>query len=267
MRSSVSSRSCSRTRPSEYVFPEPDWPHRNVCRSKPPASSAKGTPGASTSSPTSSAARAGRVRSSQAATSAGSRGPGSGVVERRAVALEHDALALGVAQEDARVDGDVVGERDRQVGALAAGRLQGDQLPEPRLAPVLEHDVAAGLEGEVVQRRLEREPPPVHRGRERDDRPLEVAPQVPVARRAGLELVGRRRHADLPALVDEHVEAGLALLELDRAGVVEHLVAGDDALAVRRLHAPPDARGAVAEALVQRVLEGEAAAEATAEAR
>ena len=63
-----------------------------------------------------------------------------------------------------------------------------------------------------------------------------------------------------------HVEARRALLELDGAGVVEDLVAGDDALAVRRRDAPPDARRPVAEALVERMLEREAAAEPPAEA-
>ena len=56
MRRLVSSSSRSSTRPSEYVLPEPDCPHRNVCRSKPRASIRAGTPAASISSPMSSAA-------------------------------------------------------------------------------------------------------------------------------------------------------------------------------------------------------------------
>ena len=87
--------------------------------------------------------------------------------------------------------------------------------------------------------------------------------RYPSSRASSSSGVDVTRH--LAALVDEHVEAGLALLELDRARVVEHLVAGDDALAVRRRHAPPDAWRPVAEALVQRVLEGEAAAEPPAQ--
>ena len=86
------------------------------------------------SPPTASAARGGRVRSSQASTSSGSAGRGARVVERRAVAVEHDPLTLGVAQQHVRVDREVVRERDRQIGALAARRLERDHLAEPRLA-------------------------------------------------------------------------------------------------------------------------------------
>ena len=195
MRRSVSSRSCSSTSPSEYVLPEPDWPQRNVWRSKPPASSAKGTPEASTSSPTveSRPRRASPREPGLDLRRLG--GPGARVVERRAVALEHDPLALGVAQEHARVDGEVVAESDREVGSLAARRLERDHLAEPRLALALEHDVAPGLEGQVVQRGLEREAAPVDRGGQRDDCPLEVAPHVAVALEPGLELLGCRAHA------------------------------------------------------------------------
>ena len=69
-RSSVSASTCSRSSPSEYVFPEPDCPHMNVCRLNPPLSSAAGTPGAWNSSPIVSPARAGLVRPSTAPTSA-----------------------------------------------------------------------------------------------------------------------------------------------------------------------------------------------------
>ena len=52
------------------ALPEPDWPQKNVCLPKPPASRRKRTLGSSESEPTSSIARGGRARSSQLTTSA-----------------------------------------------------------------------------------------------------------------------------------------------------------------------------------------------------
>src|SRR5688572_15879840 len=71
----------------------------------------------------------------------------------------------------------------------------------------------------------------------------------------------------LAALVDRDVQPAVAVLEGHGARVLEHLVAGDDAGSVRGGHAPSDAGSAVAEALVQRMLEGEAAAQAPAQPR
>src|SRR6185436_2809312 len=53
----------------------------------------------------------------------------------------------------------------------------------------------------------------------------------------------------------------------DGAGVLEHVVRGDDSASVRGIDPAADARRAVAEALVGRMLEGEAAAQPAAEAR
>ena len=97
IRSPVSISSRSRTTPSEYVLPDPDWPQRNVWRSKPPASSPHGTPGASASSPISSTARAAPAALGPGADLVGGRRAHHRVVERRAVALEQRALAAGVA--------------------------------------------------------------------------------------------------------------------------------------------------------------------------
>ena len=49
-----------------YVFPDPDCPHTNVCRAKPPLSSITGTPGAIRYSPTGSSTRSARERVSKA---------------------------------------------------------------------------------------------------------------------------------------------------------------------------------------------------------
>ena len=46
-------------------------------------------------------------------------------------------------------------------------KFDGEHLAETSRAAVIEHRVAAGLELEAVQRGLEAEPAPVHRGGER----------------------------------------------------------------------------------------------------
>jgi hypothetical protein len=71
-----------------------------------------------------------------------------------------------------------------ELRALGDGDLQGVDLPEPRPVLGLEHDVAAGLQVEPVQRRLERERAPVDRRRQRQDRLLELAPHRAVGREA-----------------------------------------------------------------------------------
>ena len=162
-------------------LPEPDWPQRNVCRSKPPASRPSGTPGASISSPISSRARAGATRSRCAVTSSGRAGRGERVVERAPVAVEHDSVAERGADLHA---GPQLAAGLRPV---CFGRLQRVELAEPCGLALLEHHVSAGLEGEPVQRGLEGEPPSVHRGRVRKDPLLEIAPQCAECRQLLLD--------------------------------------------------------------------------------
>ena len=106
-------------------------------------------------------------------------------MERRAVTGEHHPFALRVAEENLAVGREVVGEVEGQLGAFTARRLERDHLAQLRLDAVLEHDVAPGLEREVVQRGLEREAPAVDGRGERQDRPLELAPHGPVRVEAG----------------------------------------------------------------------------------
>ena len=60
----------------------------------------------------------------------------------------------------------------------------------PSLAAAVrfQDDVAARLELEVVERSLEAEASPVHRGGEGNDRPLEIAPQVAVLLELAVQL-------------------------------------------------------------------------------
>ena len=122
--------------PSEYVFPEPDWPQRNVCRSKPPASSCAGTPGREQEladlerrarrprgvEPRCHLRRLGRSREA--------------VVERAPVAGQHHALP---AREPERHLGLHLGRpvRARHLGALDPGELQRGDLAQalPRRPP------------------------------------------------------------------------------------------------------------------------------------
>ena len=139
------------------------------------ASSAKPMPSARTSPPISRPARFGLVRSSQAATSSERGRADRCVVERRAVALEHDPLPARVAQHDLAPCLGALAQRDRKIGPFGGGGFERDHLAEPASSEV---DVAARLEGEAVERSLEREAPPVHRGRHRDDGLLESCRRV-----------------------------------------------------------------------------------------
>ena len=101
-------------------------------------------------------------------------------MEGRAVSVQQDSLALRIPQDHLAVRGVVLAERDGELRPFTAGGLEGDYLPEPRFTRAFEHDVAARLDREPVQRGLKREPPAVDRGRERVDRPLELGAEIPV---------------------------------------------------------------------------------------
>lgn len=101
------------------------------------------------------------------------RGPPHGrVVERPAVPVEHDPLALPDADADlpghARSRGVDVGEVERQ------------DLSEPGGTASVERDVATGLELQAVQRCLKVKAATVHRRRERQDGGLELLAHAPV---------------------------------------------------------------------------------------
>ena len=119
---------------------------------------------------------------------AGLGGPGGGIVERRAVAVQDDTVSLRVVEDDPAVGRDVGPQRNGKLRPLLAGSLERDHLAEPRLVPALEHDVAAGLDGELVQRGLERESPAVDRRGEREDRPLQLGAEVPVLGQPAFDL-------------------------------------------------------------------------------
>ena len=107
------------------------------------------------------------------------RGPNGRVVERRAVAVQDPALALGAANRDLRpVPAGVVSSELE--GMLLADAERHD-LAEAALGALLERDVRAGLQREPVQRRLVREAAAVDRGRERQDLLLELPADGAVA--------------------------------------------------------------------------------------
>ena len=111
-------QSRSRSTPSEYVLPEPDWPHRNVWRPNPPhparwhavrrqlADLEHGARGAD--------------RPSHSSTSSGRRAHGR-VVERPLIAIQHDSSPRPA---DAHL-------RQAGAGGVVALELQRQHLPEP----------------------------------------------------------------------------------------------------------------------------------------
>ena len=177
--------------PRAYVFPEPDCPQKNVCRSNPPASSPKRTPGRRMSSPTSRDARRGRVRSSHPSTDSVSARTIGELVEREPVAVEDDTVASGEGDAEVGRVGDLLGDRGDELRAFDPGGLDRMHLTE---APV-DGGVAAGLQHEVVDRALEREAPAVDRGRNRGDRGLELAPARRRSRRHAGDCLGFPRRA------------------------------------------------------------------------
>ena len=101
--------------------------------------------------------------------------PHRGVVEGRALSDEQHALTFRVAKDDLAMGREVVAQIHGELRALVDRRLERDHLAEPRLAPVLEDDVATGLENELVEGGLEGEAPPVHRRGERENSPARAA--------------------------------------------------------------------------------------------
>ena len=70
------------------------------------------------------------------------RRPHCGVVERRAVPAQDTTFPLGAADHD-------VGRIE--LGPLVPTHLEGHDLAEPALGAVLEHDVRAGLQPQLVE--------------------------------------------------------------------------------------------------------------------
>ena len=132
MRRSVSISSRSSITPSEYVLPEPDWPHRNVCRSKPPASSAQRHAGGERQLADVSCARAGS-RALQPGADLVRRPGGSARrgTARRCPPHMPSPRACRILTSSARA-----ARADRQVSAPAsAGPARGEHLAEtPRAA-------------------------------------------------------------------------------------------------------------------------------------
>ena len=193
MRRLVSCRICSSITPSEYVFPEPDCPHRNVWRSNPPASRANRTPGASRSSPTSSWARGGRARSSQAATSSGlavriSPSWNGLAAPSRITPVPRTARIRTVVESCAS---DSLPPADSISGPSASTRARSRIWPMPRRLTVVDHDISTGANVESMRRQLAREVTPVDRRRERQHRLLEPTAQASESLAVLVEQVGR----------------------------------------------------------------------------
>ena len=112
----------------------------------------------------------------------GRRRPHRGVVERRAVAAQDPALALGAADHDLRPVCELAAVGRVELEPLLPADAERDDLAEPALGALLERDVRARLQRETVQRRLIGEAAPVDRGRERKDLLLEPLPDgsIPV---------------------------------------------------------------------------------------
>ena len=126
--------------------------------------------------------------------------PGGGtnlrIMERRRVAFEDGAFAARVPDLDLRA---ILLGAPRVSGQHQFGvqpiELEGEDLTKARKAVALQHDISADLQLQAVQRGLEREPPPVHRGGERKDRRFEVPPRRAETLQLSAEtgLHGRRR--------------------------------------------------------------------------
>ena len=91
-------------------------------------------------------------------------------MERRAIAVHDEPFTLREANRDLGpgLRATVSGGRHRQFRAQLYLKLERDNLAQARRTAIVQHGVAAGLELQAVQRGLEREPPPVHRGSERE---------------------------------------------------------------------------------------------------
>ena len=81
----------------------------------------------------------------------GSRRPHRGVVERRPVAAQHTALALGAADHDLGAVRRAAGVGPCELGPLEPAHPEGHDLAESTLGSLLEHDVRAGLQLQSVE--------------------------------------------------------------------------------------------------------------------
>ena len=93
-----------------------------------------------------------------------------GVVERCRVAVEDRAFAARVPDLDLRpvLWGTPGASLQRQFCAQLI-EFEGEHLAKARGAVTIQHDIAAYLQFQAVQRGLKREPAPVNRGSERKD--------------------------------------------------------------------------------------------------
>jgi hypothetical protein len=98
------------------------------------------------------------------------------IVERCPVSVEDGAFAARIPDVDLRAGplGTRPVRRQRQFGALLPVKFQGENLAQPGNAVAFQHDIAPGPQLQAVQRGLERELAPVHRGGQRKDGLLEI---------------------------------------------------------------------------------------------
>ena len=120
--------------------------------------------------------------------------PERAVVERRPGPVEHDAAAARAADVNLRPRHAVaLLRRQLELGPLDDLDVQVEHLAEQRAGVRLDHDVAADLEIEPVQRRLDAERAPVERGGDRQHALLQLAPQRPVGLEADSRHGGEHR--------------------------------------------------------------------------
>ena len=100
-------------------------------------------------------------------------------MERRGAAVHDEALAARVADRDLGPGhrAAIGVRRQHQFRAPLLMKFDREHPAQTRSAAALEHDVPAGLQLQAVQRGLEREPAPVHRGGEREHRRFHFAPR------------------------------------------------------------------------------------------
>ena len=146
------------------------------------------------------------------------------IVERLAVAVEDDALAASRAKHHPRSQL-ILTVAARQLGAVDSSELERHDLAEPASVIALEHDIAADLQLEPVQRRLELEAPSVDRRREREDRLLDLPPQLAELGRLLIEGRAHGRRSRRRAADADVAHAGVDHLRPPRGGAVAHAVA------------------------------------------
>jgi hypothetical protein len=122
--------------------------------------------------------------------------PDQRVMERGQVSVDDDAFAARVPDLDLGPGSrSVPGGRERQFRPRLPVEFEDEDLAEARdAAAVLNHGIAADLQVQGVQRRLEGECPPVDRRGEREDRRLHIpahlteGAQLPVDARVGVHV-------------------------------------------------------------------------------